>query len=79
MEIIKTDVRTITLESYSIERAASGEPVTIRAELQISTPTMKPETMRVRVRYQYEDIPNVDERDLGRRLLELLRNRLAGL
>jgi hypothetical protein len=76
MEIVKSDVRTITLESYSIEREASGEPVTIRAELQIATPAMKPETMRLRVKYQFADLPNRDERDLARRLLELLRSRL---
>jgi hypothetical protein len=45
VELLKTDARNITLESYSIEREASGEPVTIRAELQISTPTMNPEAM----------------------------------
>ena len=40
MEIVKTDVRAVTLERYSIEREASGEPVTVRAELLVSTPTM---------------------------------------
>jgi hypothetical protein len=49
VEILKTDVQSITLESYSIDREASGKPVTIRAELQISTSTMTPETMRIRV------------------------------
>jgi hypothetical protein len=74
MEILKTPVQSITLESYSIEREASGEPVTIRAELQISTPTMTPETMRVRVKFQH-DFYFRNEADLGQRLLELLKNR----
>ena len=77
MEILKTDDRTITLESYSIERETSGEPVTIRAELQISTPTMRPETMRIRVKYQFDDIPTPNERQLGQRIVQLLGNRLA--
>jgi hypothetical protein len=74
MEILKTDVQSITPESYSIERKASGEPVTIRAELQISTPTIPPETMRIRVRFQYDFVFR-NEADLGQRLLELLRIR----
>jgi hypothetical protein len=76
MEILKSDARTITLESYSIEREASGEPVTIRAELQISTPNTKPETMRIRMKYQSADFPNRNERDLAQGLLTLLRDRL---
>jgi hypothetical protein len=76
MEILKNDTRTITLESYSIERDANGEPVTIRAELQISTPTMNPETMRVRVKYQCSDFLNRNERDFAQTLLQQLRNRL---
>jgi hypothetical protein len=74
VEILKTDVQSITLESYSIEREASGEPVTIRAELQISTPTMTPETMRIRVRFHHDFLFR-NEADLGQRLLELLRIR----
>ena len=74
MEIFKTDVQSITLESYSIEREASGEPVTIRAELQISAPTMTPETMRILVRFQYDFVFR-SEADLGQKLLELLRIR----
>ena len=74
MEILKTDVQTITLESYSIERETSGEPVTIRAELQISTPTMTPEMMRIRVKFQHE-FQYRNESDLGQKLLELLRIR----
>jgi hypothetical protein len=77
MEILKTDVRTIMLERYSIEREASGEPLTVRAELQISTPDMDPQAVRIRVRYQYGDIPSANEREFGRRLLQLLRNRLG--
>lgn len=68
MEIVKTDVRIITLESYSIERETIGEPVTVRAELQISTPTMKPAVMRVRVKYQHDDFQNPNERDFARAL-----------
>jgi len=74
MEILKTDVQSITLETYSIEREASGQPVTIRAELQISTPTMTPETMRIRVRFQHDFVFR-NEADLGQKLLELLRIR----
>lgn len=76
MEIVKTDARTITLESYSIDRESSGGPVTVRAELLISTPTMNPKMMRVRVKYEYDGLPNMNERDLAQRLLTLLRNRL---
>ena len=76
MEIVKTDARTITLESYSIDRELSGGPVTVRAELLISTPTMNPKMMRVRVKYEYDGLPNMNERDLAQRLLTLLRNRL---
>ena len=74
MEILKTDVQSITLETYSIEREASGQPVTIRAELQISTATMTPETMRIRVRFQHDFVFR-NEADLGQKLLELLRIR----
>ncbi|HEY3618739.1 MAG TPA: hypothetical protein VGK96_18145 [Candidatus Sulfotelmatobacter sp.] len=75
MDMIKSDDLTITLERYSIEREAIGEPVTIRAEIQISTPKMKPETMRLRVRYQSDGDQNMNERDLARKLLELLQRR----
>jgi hypothetical protein len=74
MEILNNGVQSITLESYSIEREASGQPVTIRAELQISTPTMTPETMRIRVKFQ-QDFVFRNEADLGQKLLELLKIR----
>jgi hypothetical protein len=75
MEFLKSDARTIALESYSIERGASGEAVTVRAELQISTVTMEPATMRVRVKYQCPDFLNRNELDFARTLLKLLRDR----
>jgi hypothetical protein len=89
MEIFKDDDggRTITLESYSIEREAADEPVTVRAELQISTPTMRPTLIRVRLKYELDDIPSgapiqeqrpsLSELALGHRIVQLLRNRLA--
>jgi hypothetical protein len=75
MDITKSDDLTITLEKYSIDREAIGEPVTIRAELQILTPKMKPETMRLRVRYQCDGDQKMNERDLARTLFELLQRR----
>jgi hypothetical protein len=74
MDIVKSEGLTITLERYSVEREAIGEPVTIRAELQISTPKTKPETMRLRVKYQSDD-QNMSEHDLARKLFELLQRR----
>jgi hypothetical protein len=74
MDIVKSEGVTITLERYCVEREAIGEPVTIRAELQISTPKMKPETMRLRVKYQSDD-QNMSEHDLARKLFELLQRR----
>jgi hypothetical protein len=77
MEILKRDERTITLERYSIEREAKDQPATVRAELLVSTPTMTPATIRVRVKYQVQDMPNpASEGDFARRLLQLLGNRL---
>jgi hypothetical protein len=75
MEIIKSDARTVTLDRYSIEREASDEPVKVRAWLTVSTPGMKPAQMRLRVDYEYSDIPNPNEIDFARRLLQLLRSR----
>ena len=75
MEIIKSDARTLTLDRYSIEREAAGQPVKVRAWLTISTPGMKPAQMRLRVDYEHNDIPNPNENDFARRLLQLLRNR----
>jgi hypothetical protein len=77
MEIFKDGDRTITLATYSIERETIGEPVIIRAELQIATPKQRPTMMRVRVRYQSDDIPHQNELALGQRIVQLLRNRVA--
>jgi len=77
MELVKTDARSITLESYSIEQEQSDGPVTIRAELLLSTPTQTPSSMRLRVKYEMADIPCPNQRDLGRRLIQLLANRLS--
>jgi hypothetical protein len=77
MEIYKSDVRTITLEGYSIERETPGEPTTVRAEFVVSAPTMTPSAMRVRVKYQVPDMPKpANERDFGRQLLQLVGNQL---
>jgi hypothetical protein len=78
MELFKSDFRTITLERYSIEREASGQPATIRAQLLVSGPsTGTPSSLRVRVKYQVPEMPiPANERDFGRRLLQLLGNQL---
>lgn len=76
MEIVKSDVRTMTLDRFRIERGEIGGPVKIRAWLTVLTPSQDPSEMRIRVDYQYDDIPNQTERELGRRVVELLRNRL---
>jgi hypothetical protein len=77
MEIWKSDARSITLERYSIEREASEQPATVRAELLISTPTMTPSLMRIRVKYQTPDMPNpANEQNFARRLLQLVGDRI---
>jgi len=77
MEIIKSDARTISLERYAIRRDSSGQPVKIRAWLFVQTPAMTPAEMRIRVDYEYDDIPNSNEQQLGLRILELLGRRIA--
>jgi hypothetical protein len=77
MEIFKSDARTISLERYAIRRDANGQPVKIRGWLLVQTPAMKPAEMRIRVDYEYDDIPISSEHQLGRRLLELLGGRIA--
>jgi hypothetical protein len=77
MEILKSDMRWITLDRYSIERETPDQPVKVRAWLSVSAPGQPPETIRVRVDYEHSDIPSPNERDLGRRLVSLLGNRFS--
>jgi hypothetical protein len=77
MEIFASDARTVTLDNFSIERHAVGAPVTVRAQLLVSTPTMRPAEMRIQAECEFDDIPNPNQRDLGRRLLELISMRVA--
>jgi hypothetical protein len=76
MDIIKSDARTVTLERYSIKRSAAGAPVQVRAWLLLTMPSDIPSTMRLRVDYEYSDIPNPDEKKLGTRIVQLLARRL---
>ena len=76
MDIFKSDARTIRLERYAIRRPAVGEPTRIRAWLIIETTSMSPSEMRLRVDYEYRDIPNPNEQALGQRIVHLIRDRV---
>ena len=69
--------RTITLESYKIERASTGHPVHVRAALMLNSPQMTPTQIRVEMEYDTNEFrQHQDEASFAQRLLELLKARL---
>jgi hypothetical protein len=77
MELIKSDMRTVTLNRFSIEKAGPDDSVEIEARLTILVPSQTPDKIDLRVRYQSKDIPPQGHEHFGRRLLSLLSNVLG--
>jgi hypothetical protein len=77
VEILKSDMRSITLETFSIDRDEAEGPVTIRAEIQIEVPSREPPKVRLRVKYEAGDIPQLTEHQLGQHILGTLRTYLS--
>jgi hypothetical protein len=77
MELIKSDMRTVTLDRFSIEKAGQDDLVEIEARLTIVVPSQTPDKIDLRVRYQSKDIPLQGQEHFGRRLLSLLSNVLG--
>ena len=75
MEIIKNEIRSITLERFAITRNALGKPTKVRAWLLVSTPTMAPSEMRLRVDFEYNDIPKPTEHLVGQLIVDWLSDR----
>lgn len=67
----------ITLESYQISRTPDSPVVEVVADLIVVDSSLVPSTMRVRVEYQYDDIPPKGELEFGKRILGLLKRRFG--